>query len=82
MLIFISNDIIKYQITKINSHKFKIKTFSCSFKICTLFFGYVLLLRCYFHFIEDNLKYFKKRNMDLAQEVNMGLAVEGLHKTA
>ena len=36
-----------------------------------LFFGYALLLRCSFHFIEDNLKY-------LAQEVNMGLAVKEL----
>ena len=52
--------------------------FYCSFKICILLFGYVLLLRCYFHFIEDNLKYFKKRKTDLAQEVNMGLAVNGL----
>ena len=36
------------------------------------------MLRSYFHFIEENLKYFKKRKMDLAQGVNMGVGSEGV----
>ena len=54
------------------------KDFYCSFKICRLFFGCVLLPRSYFHFIEENLKYFKKRKMDLTQGVNMGVGSEGV----